>query len=86
MPVSIHPSIAVHPGVWLNAEIVAPQGLSMAHLSERLGLGRREIADSLAGTVAISPEAANVWASETGLEASTLLAMQARYDRAEGRR
>ena len=84
MPVSLHPSIAVHPGAWLKAEVVEPRGLSIAHLSERLGLGRREVADLLAGTIPISHEAASLWAAETGLKASTLLAMQARYDRAEG--
>ena len=40
MAIRLHSSFAVHPGVWVREEIVAPRGLSVTALAEALNSGK----------------------------------------------
>jgi hypothetical protein len=49
MAIKLHASFAVHPGEWLRAEIVAPAGLSVTALAERLHVTRQTASNLLNG-------------------------------------
>ena len=41
MAIKLHPSFAVHAGVWLRTEIVQPHGLTVSAAAEKLGVSRQ---------------------------------------------
>jgi addiction module HigA family antidote len=82
MALQLHPGLAVHPGVWLHAEIVQPCGLSVTALAGKLGVTRQAMSNLLNGRSGISAEMALRFEKAFGLNASTLLRMQAAHDMA----
>jgi addiction module HigA family antidote len=85
MAVKIHPSIHVHPGPWLKRQVVEPRGLNVKALAEHLGVSRQNLSNILNGHTALSAEMAIRFEKAFGLEAATLLRMQAAYDLAQVR-
>lgn len=85
MAIALHPSFAVHPGLWLKAEVVDPHGLSVTDLAGRLGVTRQAMSGLLNGRAGLSAEMAIRFEKGFGLSADTLLRMQAAHDLAQAR-
>ncbi len=85
MAITLHPSFAVHPGLWLKDEIVAPHGLSVTDLAARLGVTRQAMSNLLNGNAGLSAEMAIRFEKAFGLRADTMLRMQSTYDLAQAR-
>lgn len=86
MAIKLHGSIAVHPGLWLRAEIVEPAGLSVTALAERLRVTRQAASNLLNGNAGLSAEMAIRFEKAFGVQADTLMRMQAAHELAEARR
>lgn len=86
MAIKLHHSIAVHPGVWLRAEIVEPAGLSVTALAQRLHVTRQAASNLLNGNAGLSAEMAIRFEKAFGVKADTLMRMQAAHELAEARR
>ena len=86
MAIKLHPSFAVHAGVWLRTEIVEPHGLTVSAAAEKLGVSRQAMSSLLNGRAGISVEMAIRFEKAFGLRADSLLRMQAAHDLAEARR
>ena len=86
MAIKLHPSFAVHAGVWLRTEIVEPHGLTVSAAAEKLGVSRQAMSSPLNGRAGISAEMAIRLEKACGLRADSLLRMQAAHDLAEARR
>ena len=86
MAIKLHASFAVHPGAWLRSEIVAPRGLSVSTIAEKLGVSRQAMSSLLNGRAGISAEMAIRFEKAFGLRAETLMRMQATHDLAQARR
>ena len=85
MAIKLHSSFAVHPGVWLRAEIVEPAGLSVTGLAERLHVTRQAASNLLNGNAGLSAEMAIRFEKAFGLNADTLMRMQAAHELAGAR-
>ena len=85
MAIKLHSSFAVHPGVWLRAEIVEPAGLNVTELAERLRVTRQAMSNLLNGKSGLSAEMAIRFEKAFGLKADTLLRMQSAHALAEAR-
>lgn len=85
MAITLHPSFAVHPGLWLKTEVVVPHGLSVTDLAGRLGVTRQAMSGLLNGRAGLSAEMAIRFEKGFGLSADTLLRMQAAHDLAQAR-
>ena len=85
MAISLHPSFAVHPGEWLRTEIVAPTGLTITVIAEKLGVTRQAMRNLLNGNAGLSAEMALRFEKAFGLRAETLLRMQTAHDLAAAR-
>jgi addiction module HigA family antidote len=85
MAIKLHPSFAVHPGVWLRAEIVDPAGLSVTALAERLRVTRQAASNLVNGNAGLSAEMAIRFEKAFGLKADTLMRMQAAHELAQAR-
>ena len=86
MAIKLHPSFAVHAGVWLRTEIVEPHGFTVSAAAEKLGVSRQAMSSLLNGRAGISAEMAIRFEKAFGLRADSLLRMQAAHDLAEARR
>ncbi len=86
MAIKLHPSFAVHAGVWLRTEIVEPHGLTVSAAAEKLGVSRQAMSSLLNGRAGISAEMAIRFEKAFGLRADSLLRMRAAHDLAEARR
>ncbi len=85
MAITLHSSFAVHPGVWLRAEIVEPTGLSVTTMATKLHVTRQAMSSLLNGRAGLSAEMAIRFEKAFGLRADTLLRMQAAHDLAGAR-
>lgn len=85
MPISLHPSIIVHPGQWLRTEIIEPHGLSVTQAAGHLGVTRQALSMLLNGHAGVSAEMALRFEKLFGLQADTLLRMQTAYDLGQAR-
>jgi addiction module HigA family antidote len=85
MAIRPHSSFAVHPGLWLRAEVVEPTGLNVTQLAERLHVTRQAASNLLNGNAGLSAEMAIRFEKAFGLKADTLMRMQAAHELAEAR-
>ena len=85
MPLTLSPLLTIHPGDWLRTEIVAPHGLSVTDLARHLGVTRQAMSALLNGRAGLSAEMAIRFEKAFGIQAETLLRMQASYELAEAR-
>ncbi|MFZ4690045.1 MAG: HigA family addiction module antitoxin [Polymorphobacter sp.] len=85
MAIKLHPSFAVHPGVWLRAEIVEPHGLSVTVAAQKLHVTRQAMSNLLNGNAGLSAEMAIRFEKAFGVRADTMLRMQAAHDLAAAR-
>lgn len=85
MAIVLHPSFAVHPGLWLRTEIVEPSRISTVDLAARLGVTRQAMSNLLNGKSGLSAEMAIRFEKAFGVRADTMLRMQAAHDLALAR-
>ena len=85
MALKMHPSLYVHPGPWLKADIVEPHGLSVTEVAARLGVSRQNMSMLLNGHAGLTAMMALRFEKAFGISAETLLRMQAGYDLAQAR-
>ncbi len=85
MPIKLHPSFAVHPGAWLRTEIVEPHGLNVTDTAGKLGVTRQAMSNLLNGNAGLSAEMAIRFEKAFGVQADTMMRMQAAHDLAEVR-
>jgi len=85
MALTMHPSLAVHPGDWLKTEIVEAHGVTINRLAESFHVSRQAISNLLNGRAALSAEMAIRFEKAFGIAADTLMRMQTAYDLAQAR-
>lgn len=85
MAIKLHASFAVHPGAWLRAEIVKPQGLTVSDAAAKLRVTRQAMSNLLGARAGLSAEMAIRFEKAFGLSADTLMRMQAAHDLAQVR-
>ena len=85
MAIQLHPSFAVHPGVWLRQEIVEASGLNVTELADHLDVARQSMSKLLNGRQGLSADMAIRFEKAFGLTADTLMRMQAAHELAEAR-
>lgn len=85
MAIRLHRSFAVHPGPWLRAEIVGPANLNVTDLAKALGVTRQAASNVLNGNTGVSAEMAIRFEKLFGVQADTLVRMQAAHDLAQAR-
>jgi len=85
MAIKIHSSLAVHPGLWLRAEVVEPTGLSVTDMADHLDVSRQAMSKLLNGHQGLSAEMAIRFEKAFGVSAETLMRMQGAYALAEAR-
>jgi len=85
MAIKLHSGFAVHPGVWLRAEVVEPSGLSVTDLAERLNVTRQAASSLLNGHAGVSAEMAIRFEKAFGMKADTLMRMQGAHALAQAR-
>ncbi|MBU6407667.1 MAG: HigA family addiction module antidote protein [Alphaproteobacteria bacterium] len=85
MALKMHPTLAVHVGEWLRAEIVEPAGVSVTDLAAHLDVSRQALSNLLNGSASLSADMAIRFEKGFGAKADTLMRMQASYDLAQAR-
>ena len=85
MALTMHPSLAVHPGDWLKSEIVEPHGVSINRLAASFRVSRQALSNLFNGRAALSAEMAIRFEKAFGIKADTLMRMQTAYDMAQAR-
>ena len=85
MAIKLHSSFAVHPGLWLRAEVVEAAGLSVTAMADHLDVSRQAMSKLLNGGQGLSAEMAIRFEKAFGLKAETLMRMQGAHELAEAR-
>ncbi len=85
MAIKLHPSIHVHPGPWLKAEIVEPYGMTVTEVAVHFGVSRQNMSMLLNGHASLSATMALRFEKAFGISADTMLRMQVGYDLAQVR-
>ena len=85
MAVKLHPSLAVHPGEWLRAEVFEPSELTVGVFADRLGVTRQTMSKLLNGHQGLTGEMAIRFEKAFGLRAETMMRMQAAHELAQAR-
>jgi addiction module HigA family antidote len=85
MAIKLHSTFAVHPGLWLRAEIVEPGGLSITQLAQRLRVTRQAASNLVNGSASLSAEIATRFEKAFGVKADTLMRMQVAHELAQAR-
>ena len=85
MAITLHPSILVHPGLWLKEEIVKPHQMTVTQVSEMLDVSRQNMSLFLNGHASLTALMALRFEKAFGISADTLMRMQAAYDIAQAR-
>jgi addiction module HigA family antidote len=85
MAIKLHRSIAVHPGEWLRREIIEPADLNVTEAAARLHVTRQAVSNLLNGNAGLSADMAIRFEKAFGLNADTLMRMQASHELAAAR-
>lgn len=85
MTLTMHPSLAVHPGAWLKSEIVDPNKVTINALAANFSVSRQALSTLVNGRGALSAEMAIRFEKAFGVKADTLMRMQTAYDLARAR-
>ena len=85
MALKMHPSLYVHPGLWLKRDVVEPIGMTVTETAARLGVSRQNMSMILNGHAALTATMALRFEKAFAISADTLLRMQAAYDLARAR-
>ena len=85
MAMTMHSSLAVHPGDWLKSEVVDPHGVSINRLAASFRVTRQTLSNLFNGHTALSADMAVRFEKAFGIKAETLMRMQTTYDLARAR-
>ena len=85
MAMTMHSSLAVHPGDWLKSEVVDPHGVSINRLAASFHVTRQTLSNLFNGHTALSADMAVRFEKAFGIKAETLMRMQTTYDLARAR-
>ena len=85
MSMTMHPSLAVHPGDWLKSEVVDPHGVSINRLAACFHVTRQTLSNLFNGHTSLSAEMAIRFEKAFGIKADTLMRMQTTFDMAQAR-
>lgn len=85
MAIKLHPSIYVHPGPWLKAEIVDAYDLTVTEVAAHFGVSRQNMSVLFNGHASLTATMALRFEQAFGISADTMLRMQAGYDLAQAR-
>lgn len=85
MGLEMHPSLYVHPGLWMKRTYLDHFGISVTEIAAHLGVSRQNMSILLNGHAAMSAMMALRFEKAFGISADTLLRMQAGYDLAQVR-
>ena len=85
MAMTLHPSLAVHPGDWLKSEVLDPHGVSINRLAAGFHVTRQTLSNLFNGHTALSADMAIRFEKAFGIKADTLMRMQIAYDMAQAR-
>ena len=85
MAMTMHPSLAVHPGDWLKSEVVDPHGVSINRLAAAFHVTRQTLSNLFNGHTALSADMAIRFEKAFGINADTLMRMQTNFDMAQAR-
>ena len=85
MAMTMHPSLAVHPGDWLKSEVVDPHGVSINRLAACFHVTRQTLSNLLNGHTGLSADMAIRFEKAFGIKADTLMRMQTTFDMAQAR-
>ena len=85
MAMTMHPSLAVHPGDWLKSEVVDPHGVSINRLAASFHVTRQTLSNLFNGHTALSADMAIRFEKAFGINADTLMRMQTTFDMAQAR-
>ncbi len=85
MAIKLHTSFAVHPGEWLRTEILESHGLNVTVTAQKLHVTRQAMSNLLNGKSGLSADMAIRFEKAFGLNAETMLRMQAAHDLAKAR-
>jgi addiction module HigA family antidote len=58
MALVMHPSLVVHPGAWLQSEVVDAQGIATGALANAIGVSRQTVSAILNDRTALSADMA----------------------------
>ena len=83
MAMTMHPSLAVHPGDWLKSEVVDPHGVSINRLAACFHVTRQTLSNLFNGHTALSADMAIRFEKAFGIKADTLMRMQTTFDMAQ---
>ncbi|MCL4672390.1 MAG: HigA family addiction module antidote protein [Sphingomonadaceae bacterium] len=83
MAIKLHPSIYSHPGGWMKRTYLDHYGISVTEMAEHIGVSRQNMSALLNGRAAMSARMALSFEKAFGIDADTLLRMQAAYDLAQ---
>jgi antitoxin HigA-1 len=83
--IKLNPSIYIHPGPWLKAEIVEPFRMTVTEVAVHFGISRQNMSMLLNGQASLTATMALRFEKAFGISADTLLRMQAGYDLAQAR-
>ena len=85
MAMTMHPSLAVHPGDWLKSEVVDPHGVSINRLAACFHVTRQTLSNLFNGHTSLSADMAIRFEKAFGINADTLMRMQTTFDMAQAR-
>lgn len=85
MAIKVHPSFAIHAGQWLKSEIVEARGAVDREVADAFGVSRQSVSALLNGRAALTADMAIRFENAFGVQAATLLLMQARHELAKAR-
>ena len=85
MAITMHPSLAVHPGDWMKSEVVDPHGVSINRLAASFHVTRQTLSNLFNGHTSLSADMAIRFEKAFGIKADTLLRMQIAFDLAQAR-
>lgn len=85
MAIKVHPSFAIHPGIWLKEVVVNPSGITILDLAKKLDVSRPNLSKLLNGHAGLSSEMALRFEKAFGLNADTLMRMQVAHEMVEAR-
>ena len=80
MALTMHPSLAVHPGDWLKSEVVDPHGVSINHLAACFHVTRQTLSNLFNGHRSLTADMEIRFEKAFGIKADTVTRMQVSCD------
>lgn len=86
MAIQLHPSLAVHAGVWLRREVIEVHGMTPHQVAAHLHVPEPIISQLLNGETGLTTDMAVRFEKAFAISADTMMRMQISYDLAQARK